>query len=69
MSTQPTYCKLKGQKLIYAVTFCCSIGFMLFGLSTNNLKAKKSTNIRPGYDLGFMGGLSLYYIATVEMFC
>jgi len=27
----PTYCKLKGQKLVYAVTFCCSIGFLLFG--------------------------------------
>ncbi|GAB7343816.1 hypothetical protein MBLNU457_1786t2 [Dothideomycetes sp. NU457] len=27
----PTYCRLKGQKLVYAVTFCCSIGFLLFG--------------------------------------
>ena len=31
MSTSPTYCKLKGQPLVYAVTFCCSIGFLLFG--------------------------------------
>ena len=29
--TQVTYAKLKGQKLVYAVTFCCSIGFLLFG--------------------------------------
>ncbi|KAJ5183810.1 hexose carrier protein [Penicillium capsulatum] len=27
----PTYAGLKGQSLIYAVTFCCSIGFLLFG--------------------------------------
>lgn len=27
----PTFIGLKGQNLIYAVTFCCSIGFLLFG--------------------------------------
>lgn len=27
----PTFVGLKGQNLIYAVTFCCSIGFLLFG--------------------------------------
>ncbi|KAJ5591948.1 hexose carrier protein [Penicillium hispanicum] len=27
----PTFMGLKGQNLIYAVTFCCSIGFLLFG--------------------------------------
>lgn len=27
----PTFVGLKGQSLIYAVTFCCSIGFLLFG--------------------------------------
>jgi sugar porter (SP) family MFS transporter len=27
----PTYLGLKGQPLVYAVTFCCSIGFLLFG--------------------------------------
>lgn len=30
-STSPTFVGLKGQNLIYAVTFCCSIGFLLFG--------------------------------------
>ena len=30
-SSPPTYLKLKGQNLVYAVTFCCSIGFLLFG--------------------------------------
>ncbi|KAK2764086.1 hypothetical protein FQN52_008776 [Onygenales sp. PD_12] len=27
----PTYMRLKGQNLVYAVTFACSIGFLLFG--------------------------------------
>jgi MFS family permease len=27
----PTYLKLRGPKLVYAVVFCCSIGFLLFG--------------------------------------
>ncbi|KAJ5114390.1 hexose carrier protein [Penicillium alfredii] len=27
----PTFIGLKGQNLVYAVTFCCSIGFLLFG--------------------------------------
>lgn len=31
MSASPTFMKLKGQNLVYAVTFCCSIGFLLFG--------------------------------------
>ncbi|KAK3939791.1 general substrate transporter [Diplogelasinospora grovesii] len=30
-SSSPTYARLKGQNLVYAVTFCCSIGFLLFG--------------------------------------
>ncbi|KAI5200372.1 hypothetical protein AUEXF2481DRAFT_701769 [Aureobasidium subglaciale EXF-2481] len=29
--TSPTFIKLKGQNLVYAVTFACSIGFLLFG--------------------------------------
>ena len=29
--SEPTYLRLNGQKLVYAVTFCCSIGFFLFG--------------------------------------
>lgn len=28
---QPEYLGLKGQRLVYAITFCCSIGFFLFG--------------------------------------
>ncbi|GAO47581.1 putative hexose carrier protein [Saitoella complicata NRRL Y-17804] len=31
MSPDPTFCGLKGQSLVYLVTFCCSIGFLLFG--------------------------------------
>lgn len=31
MSASPTFLRLKGQNLVYAVTFCCSIGFLLFG--------------------------------------
>jgi len=31
MATSPTYVGLKGQNLIYAVTLCCSFGFLLFG--------------------------------------
>ncbi|KAK9361717.1 hypothetical protein V1504DRAFT_68776 [Lipomyces starkeyi] len=31
MSASPTYMRLKGQSLVYAVTMCCSIGFLLFG--------------------------------------
>lgn len=31
MAASPTFLKLKGQNLIYAVTLCCSIGFLLFG--------------------------------------
>jgi sugar porter (SP) family MFS transporter len=31
MGTSPTFLGLKGQNLVYAVTFCCSIGFLLFG--------------------------------------
>jgi MFS family permease len=31
MSTSPTFISLKGQNLIYAVTLCCSFGFLLFG--------------------------------------
>jgi hypothetical protein len=27
----PTYLKLRGTKLVYAIVFCCSIGFLLFG--------------------------------------
>lgn len=27
----PTYCRLNGQNLVYAVTLCCSLGFLLFG--------------------------------------
>ncbi|KAJ5085216.1 hexose carrier protein [Penicillium argentinense] len=27
----PTFIGLKGQNLVYAITFCCSIGFLLFG--------------------------------------
>lgn len=30
-STSPTFVGLKGQNLIYEFTFCCSIGFLLFG--------------------------------------
>ncbi len=30
-SNSPTFAGLKGQNLVYAVTFCCSIGFLLFG--------------------------------------
>ncbi|KAJ5157730.1 hexose carrier protein [Penicillium canariense] len=30
-SQSPTFIGLKGQSLVYAVTFCCSIGFLLFG--------------------------------------
>jgi MFS family permease len=30
-SDTPTFCGLKGQSLVYAVTFCSSIGFLLFG--------------------------------------
>ena len=30
-STSPTFARLKGQNLVYAVTFCSSIGFLLFG--------------------------------------
>lgn len=29
MAPSPTFLKLKGQNLVYAVTFCCSIGFLL----------------------------------------
>jgi hypothetical protein len=29
--TSPTFLRLKGQDLVYAVTFCSSIGFHLFG--------------------------------------
>lgn len=31
MANSPTFLGLKGQKLVYAVTFTCSIGFLLFG--------------------------------------
>jgi MFS family permease len=31
MSPSPTFIGLKGQNLIYAVTLCCSFGFLLFG--------------------------------------
>lgn len=31
MSSSPTFLRLKGQNLVYAVTFCSSIGFLLFG--------------------------------------
>lgn len=31
MASQPTFLRLKGQSLVYAVTACCSVGFMLFG--------------------------------------
>lgn len=31
MASTPTFVKLKGQSLVYMVTFCSSIGFMLFG--------------------------------------
>jgi MFS family permease len=31
MSPSPTFVGLKGQNLIYAVTLCCSFGFLLFG--------------------------------------
>ncbi|KAF2230878.1 putative hexose carrier protein [Viridothelium virens] len=31
MDTSPRFLGLKGQKLVYAVTFCSSIGFLLFG--------------------------------------
>jgi MFS family permease len=31
MSTSPTFVGLKGQNLVYAVTLCCSFGFLLFG--------------------------------------
>ncbi|KAH0398309.1 putative hexose carrier protein, partial [Aureobasidium melanogenum] len=31
MSSSPTYMRLKGQKLVYAVTLSCSLGFLLFG--------------------------------------
>lgn len=31
MADSPTFLGLKGQKLVYAVTFTCSIGFLLFG--------------------------------------
>jgi sugar porter (SP) family MFS transporter len=31
MSTSPTFVGLKGQNLIYAITLCCSFGFLLFG--------------------------------------
>ncbi|KAK9492238.1 general substrate transporter [Lipomyces doorenjongii] len=31
MSTSPTYMRLKGQSLVYAVTMSCSMGFLLFG--------------------------------------
>lgn len=31
MASSPTFVKLKGQNLVYAVTLCCAVGFMLFG--------------------------------------
>ncbi|KAH0367869.1 hypothetical protein KCU84_g5144, partial [Aureobasidium melanogenum] len=31
MSSSPTYIRLKGQRLVYAVTLSCSLGFLLFG--------------------------------------
>jgi sugar porter (SP) family MFS transporter len=31
MNESPTFIGLKGQSLLYAVTFCCSMGFLLFG--------------------------------------
>lgn len=31
MAPTPTFLKLRGQNLVYAVTFCSSIGFLLFG--------------------------------------
>ena len=31
MERRPSFVGLRGQNLIYAVTFCCSIGFLLFG--------------------------------------
>ncbi|KAH0287093.1 putative hexose carrier protein [Aureobasidium namibiae CBS 147.97] len=31
MSSSPTYMRLKGQNLVYAVTLSCSLGFLLFG--------------------------------------
>jgi MFS family permease len=30
-TASPSFCGLRGQALVYAVTFCCSIGFLLFG--------------------------------------
>ncbi|KAJ9202421.1 hypothetical protein DTO164E3_1010 [Paecilomyces variotii] len=30
-SPSPSFMRLRGQNLVYAVTFCCSIGFLLFG--------------------------------------
>ncbi|PGH23192.1 hypothetical protein AJ80_02722 [Polytolypa hystricis UAMH7299] len=31
MAPSPTFLRLKGQALVYAVTFCSSVGFLLFG--------------------------------------
>ncbi|KAK9369150.1 general substrate transporter [Lipomyces kononenkoae] len=37
MPTSPTYMGLRGQNLVYAVTMCCSIGFLLFGFDVGFL--------------------------------
>lgn len=68
----PTFVGLKGQNLIYAVTFCCSIGFLLFGydlgfmgsLTTSHTFLSVFNNPRPSllaflvasYEVGAMLG-------------
>lgn len=58
MSASPTFMGLKGPKLVYAVTFCSSLGFCLFGKSRTTNATANNTHTNPGYDLGFMGGLT-----------
>lgn len=56
----PSFLGLKGQPLVYAVTLCCSIGFLLCEsfLSYDRDRGVLTVIGTVGYDLGFMGGLT-----------
>ncbi|KAK9333381.1 general substrate transporter [Lipomyces starkeyi] len=44
MYASPTYMRLKGQSLVYAVTMCCSIGFLLFGFDIGFMGGLTTSN-------------------------
>ncbi|RHZ70703.1 hypothetical protein CDV55_103215 [Aspergillus turcosus] len=44
MSTKPSFLRLRGQKLIYAVTLTCSFGFLLFGYDLGFMGGLSTSN-------------------------